>query len=235
MEIPAKDRHAAEKFFAEMFGWGEFAHMDEYMYSTFAAGNMGGGFADISDTRKPGTVVFYVLSPDIDADIQAAEANGGKVMIAKMPIPGDSFIAWIADPAGNSIGLIQAGPSDQQPKSCGQNIVHIEIPAQSRDTSAKFFQKLFGWDFNHMDEMQYSMAETGTDIGVGYPDFSDMYKAGDIIIYVASHDLAADAKKITNLGGQVMGEPMEVPGMGAFLIFADPNGNRLALWKSAQA
>ena len=36
--------------------------------------------------------------------------NGGKVLMPKMPVPGMGSVAWIADPEGNPLGLIQPDP-----------------------------------------------------------------------------------------------------------------------------
>ncbi len=110
--------------------------------------------------------------------------------------------------------------------------VHIEIPAQSRTSSAEFYNKVFGWEFQHLTEPgPYSMAETGN-VGVGLPDVSDDYKVGDVIIYLDSDDIAADLKKIEDAGGKRLSEPMKIGEMGEMVFFADPAGNRLALWKT---
>lgn len=115
-----------------------------------------------------------------------------------------------------------------------RSIVHIEIPAQSREASAAFYSKLFGWNCQHMSEpTPYTLAETGN-VGVGIPDTGDMYKAGDVILYVSSEDIAADLKRIEEAGGKKLSEPSKVGEMGEMAFFADPTGNRLALWQARQ-
>jgi hypothetical protein len=110
-------------------------------------------------------------------------------------------------------------------------IVHIEIPAHSRPASAEFYHKVFGWEFQHLTEPgPYSMAETGN-VGVGVPDVGEEYKVGDVIVYLGSEDIAADLKKIEEAGGKRLTEAIKVGEMGEMAFFADPAGNRLALWK----
>jgi predicted enzyme related to lactoylglutathione lyase len=42
-------------------------------------------------------------------------------------------------------------------------------------------------------------------------------------------------KQIEKHGGKGLSPVMEVPGFGALVFFADPTGNRLALWKGNEA
>ena len=44
-------------------------------------------------------------------------------------------------------------------------------------------------------------------------------------------DLAAYRKRITDAGGKILVEEQQVPGMGAFSLFADPEGRVLGMWK----
>ncbi len=114
-------------------------------------------------------------------------------------------------------------------------IVHIEIPAQSRAGSAEFYHKVFGWEFQHMtDPSPYSMSESENKVGLGLPDVDDTYKPGNVIVYLDSDDVAADLKKIEAAGGKRLSEPFKVGEMGEMAFFADPTGNRLALWKNLQ-
>ena len=116
-----------------------------------------------------------------------------------------------------------------------RNVVHIEIPAQNRESLARFYQNVFGWDFQHLtDPSPYTMGETGNKIGLGLPDLGNEYQPGNVIIYLDSDDIAADLRKIEAAGGKRLSEPFNVGEMGEMAFFSDPTGNRLALWKSLQ-
>ena len=52
-----------------------------------------------------------------------------------------------------------------------------------------------------------------------------------ITIYVQVDDLSAYLKKAEALGGKTIVPPQEVPGMGRFAWFADPEGTAVGLWK----
>ncbi len=113
-----------------------------------------------------------------------------------------------------------------------REIVHVEIPAASREAAAKFYSDVFGWNFEHVAEpVPYTTFQSGT-IGGGFPDLSNDYKPGDVVVYIASDDLDTDLKQIAAHGGHSIGPKLAVPGMGWFAFFADPTGNRLALWQA---
>jgi predicted enzyme related to lactoylglutathione lyase len=46
-------------------------------------------------------------------------------------------------------------------------------------------------------------------------------------------DLAAYRKKSVAGGGKICVDEQEVPGMGAFSLFTDPEGRMMGLWKAA--
>lgn len=113
-----------------------------------------------------------------------------------------------------------------------RNIVHLEIAAQSRPDSAKFYADVFGWDFQHMEEPAlYTMMTTGN-MTVGLPDIGEEYRQGDVIVYVESDDLAADLEHIERAGGKRLSQVFPVGNFGEMAFFSDPTGNRLALWKA---
>ena len=114
-----------------------------------------------------------------------------------------------------------------------RNIVHVEIPAASVEGAGKFYQELFGWKFQPMPEMNYTMWEAGDgDEYGGFPQVSDDNPAGQVLVYIASDDIDADLKNVKKLGGKVLHEKTEIPGMGWFGIFKDPTGNVLAVYTS---
>ena len=51
--------------------------------------------------------------------------------------------------------------------------------------------------------------------------------------YVAVDDLAAYRAKVVEAGGKIIVEEQQVPGMGSFALFADPDGRVTGMWKMA--
>jgi uncharacterized protein len=114
-----------------------------------------------------------------------------------------------------------------------RNIVHVEIPAANLEAAAGFYQNLFGWKIQPVPEMNYTMWEAGNgDEYGGFPQVSDDSPAGQVLVYIDSDDIDADLKNVQKLGGKVLNQKTEIPGMGWFGIFKDPTGNVLALYTS---
>lgn len=106
VEIPARDTKAASSFYAELFGW-NMETDDQFDYTMFSPGDgPGGGFVTIDGEKtKPGDVVVYVDTDDLDATIAKAESLGATTVVAKTEIPGMGWFAVIVDPSGNKLGL----------------------------------------------------------------------------------------------------------------------------------
>ncbi|MBI5824182.1 MAG: VOC family protein [Chloroflexi bacterium] len=113
-----------------------------------------------------------------------------------------------------------------------RNVVHVEIPAANVESAGKFYADLFGWKLQPMLEMKYTMWEAADGTGGGFPEVSDEFPAGQVLVYIASDDIDADLKNVKKLGGKVLREKTEIPGMGWFGIFQDPTGNVLAVYAS---
>lgn len=113
-----------------------------------------------------------------------------------------------------------------------RDIVHIEIPTSNSKESAEFYEKLFGWHMEHVEEMDYTMFDPREGPGGGFTHVDENTKPGDVLIYINSDDIEADLKKAEELGGMIVQEKMEIPATGWFGIFKDPTGNNIALYTS---
>jgi len=113
-----------------------------------------------------------------------------------------------------------------------RNVVHVEIPAANVQSAAKFYQDLLGWKIQPVPEMNYVMWEAADGSGGGFPEVNADNPAGQVLVYIDSDDIDADLKNVKKLGGKVLCEKTEIPGMGWFGIFRDPTGNVLALYTS---
>jgi uncharacterized protein len=107
VEFQVQDREAAEKFLGELFGW-EFTHHSAQNYSTFDPGNgVTGGINVLEDALgDPGTVLIYVESEDVSADLRKAESLGAEVLVPRTLVPGMGWLGMFVDPAGNRVALL---------------------------------------------------------------------------------------------------------------------------------
>jgi predicted enzyme related to lactoylglutathione lyase len=58
-------------------------------------------------TAKGQVPINYVQVESVDEFLERAVKNGGSVIMPKQHVPTVGYLGWIADPAGNPVGLIQ--------------------------------------------------------------------------------------------------------------------------------
>ena len=116
----------------------------------------------------------------------------------------------------------------------GTPVVHWEFWSKDAASVSDFYSKVFGWKITTMPPMNnYHMVDTGgggINGGIMTPDRSGPWP-GNMSFYIDVDDLAAYRKKITDAGGRIVVEEQEVPGMGSFSLFADPEGRVIGIWK----
>ncbi len=105
IEIPAGDPSTAGKFYEELFGWKitREESMDYVMWEPEQ--EPGGGFTALNPDIKPGDILLYVDSPDIEADLKKAKELGGEIVMGRSEIPGIGWYGIFKDPTGNRIGI----------------------------------------------------------------------------------------------------------------------------------
>jgi uncharacterized protein len=120
-------------------------------------------------------------------------------------------------------------------------VVHFEMPFGDRERMAKFYQAAFGWRFQMLGtEMGNYVVATTTEtddagpkkpgaINGGFyprkPDWPAQYPS----IVIAVGDINESITQVTAAGGTVLGEPMEIPGIGRYVSFTDTEGNRVSM------
>jgi uncharacterized protein len=108
IEFPAADPKEASGFYTGLFGWKHEEFPGGYiMFDT--GDNLGGGYNPVGTSGlfevKPGEVLVYVNTDDIEGSLAKAEELGGKTVTPKSPIPGMGWYGIFEDPTGNKVGL----------------------------------------------------------------------------------------------------------------------------------
>jgi predicted enzyme related to lactoylglutathione lyase len=110
-------------------------------------------------------------------------------------------------------------------------IVHVEFAASDPKAAGKFYGDLFGWKIEVDPQFDYVTFATEPGPGGGFPRVDgEMYKPGDVLVYVATDDIEATLARAGSLGGKTLVPKTEIPGTGWFAVFADPTGNRVGLF-----
>ena len=109
-------------------------------------------------------------------------------------------------------------------------IQHHEWNTRNPKRLQTFYGKIFDWKFNDKVMPGYTLIDGIGGIFEITPDMGDM-PAG-ITNYVNVDDLDAKEKLVRAAGGTIYKSKQEVPNMGWFTIFADPDGNTVAMWQA---
>ncbi|TMG86706.1 MAG: VOC family protein [Betaproteobacteria bacterium] len=119
----------------------------------------------------------------------------------------------------------------------GRPVVHWELMSKDPAKLSDFYTKIFGWKIQHIPEVNYRQVETGSEGGINggilKPEREGPWP-GNMTLYIAVEDLAPYRKSIIAAGGKIHVEEQEVPGMGSFSLFTDPEGRMMGLWKSVK-
>lgn len=114
MEFASVDPSRTRKFLEDVFGW-EFQSMPGMEYHVYAAPDGPGGAVMPPNPERPGGLLSYILSEDLDADLRKIEAAGGRVRIPKKDIPGVGWWALFEEPTGIVLALFQTAAPDRGP------------------------------------------------------------------------------------------------------------------------
>jgi predicted enzyme related to lactoylglutathione lyase len=121
-------------------------------------------------------------------------------------------------------------------------VVHFEMPYEDSNRLVKFYSQAFGWQMQKFgsDMGDYvTAATTETDenrmvktpgaINGGFfpkkPDWPAQYPS----VVIAVDNIKEAMKKVADAGGKVLGDPVEISGVGQYVSFTDTEGNRVSI------
>jgi predicted enzyme related to lactoylglutathione lyase len=120
-------------------------------------------------------------------------------------------------------------------------VVHFELPYENRERIARFYEAAFGWQLQMLGEEMgnYVVATTATAdakpgapagaINGGFFQRKADWPAQHPSVVVAVEDIDAGMARVSKAGGEVLGEPMDIPGVGRYVAFFDTERNRLSM------
>ena len=121
------------------------------------------------------------------------------------------------------------------------SVVHFEMPYDDAARVTAFYRSAFGWNTETLGaEMGHYVLATTTATGARGPTTPGAINGGLFkrsadkpaqfpSVVIAVDDIRASMDKVRKAGGNVLGEPMEIPGVGQYVSFMDPEGNRVSM------
>ena len=130
-------------------------------------------------------------------------------------------------------------------------VVHFEMPYMDRERAARFYAAAFGWTHEMLgpemgDYMLVTTALPGNEARVVPQAVPGVINGGLFpfkadgpmqhpSVVLGVDDLRAAMARIVAAGGEVLGEPMAIPGVGDYVAFVDTEGNRNSLMQPSMS
>jgi predicted enzyme related to lactoylglutathione lyase len=121
------------------------------------------------------------------------------------------------------------------------SVVHFEMPYDDPARVAKFYEQAFGWQTQTLGaEMGNYVLATTTEtdqsgpkkpgaINGGFFQKKTDWPAQHPSVVIAVDSITVAIENVRQAGGTVLGEPVEIPGVGQYVSFMDTEGNRVSM------
>lgn len=116
-------------------------------------------------------------------------------------------------------------------------VVHFEMPAKDKKRVSEFYTKAFGWNMEQLgndmgnyilagttETDENNMVKTPGAINGGFFEYKDdeLSRAPHIVISV--DDIKESIGAVEQAGGKIIGEQMDIPGIGQYVSIRDTEG-----------
>jgi predicted enzyme related to lactoylglutathione lyase len=237
-ELGTKDTAVAKKFYSSLFRW------------TTKENDMGGGMIyTIFQLDGKDIVGLYTLDPqhptppgwlsyvnvkNADKTANRVKELGGSLIFPPTEIPNIGKFALIKDLQGASFGIWQSG------KHIGAQIIDErgamvwnELVTSDVKSAKDFYTRLFDWETEEMKMERFvyttfKVDQKGTGGMLPTPPEAKGLKP-TWTIYFSVEDCDKTADQVQSLGGTIMKPPEDIPKIGRFAIFKDPQDAMFAV------
>jgi predicted enzyme related to lactoylglutathione lyase len=250
-ELMTPDPSGAKAFYDAVVGWridtasavpgGE---VDYRMIKRSDGGNVGGMLAMSQDMLdhggKPGWF-GYVDVRDVDSAAQAMVDAGGAIHMGPQDMEGVGRMAMVADPWGASLYMMTPTPPADKPDAKSdvfsvtkaQHVRWNELWSTDQDGAVALYSRLFGWTQEGAMPMgpmgDYLFIQQGC-VGIGAIAKAQPGGEGSRWQYfIGVDDIDRACGAVVSGGGELLGDPQQIPG-GEFSVYAhDPQGATFGL------
>jgi uncharacterized protein len=121
-------------------------------------------------------------------------------------------------------------------------VVHFEVPFDDKERARGFYKKVFGWKFQDMPEMNYTMCrscevdenqmplESGAINGGMYK--RDGKSANSPVLVLDVENVDSKISEVKANGGKLTMEKRKVGEMGYYAQVKDTEGNIIGIWEN---
>jgi len=242
-DLMTDDPKAARDFYGQLIGWGtqEYEGGDQPYAMWTNEGTPLGGVMEMPEevcaAGAPPHWMAYVSVDDIEETVLKVKEAGGSVLHEATEVPGAGAFAVLADPQGAAFAVYRSANPENQDSTTDTEVGTFswnELATSDYKGGFSFYSDLFGWEPQEAMDMGpggiYQIyGQGGTPLGGMFNMPEEMPGPPMWLYYVSVGDVNSSVAKVTELGGQVLNGPMEVPGGDLIAQCVDPQGALFAL------
>jgi predicted enzyme related to lactoylglutathione lyase len=233
VDLFTSDPDTSKAFYGRLFGWTAEDAGEEYGgYITFSKDGVpvAGGMRNDGRQGMPDVWSVYLATDDAKATVEAAEANGGGVIVPAMDVGELGSMAVVTDAGQAAIGIWQPGLHR------GFGLIGepgapawFQLSTRDYEASVRFYREVFRWDTHVMSdsaELRYTTLGEGDTALAGIMDSTSFLPDGVPAywsVIFAVEDTDAALATIVDLGGSVVRPAADTP-YGRLAQAADPTG-----------
>jgi predicted enzyme related to lactoylglutathione lyase len=244
-DLATRDPDGATRFYGEIFNWRfEKSEGSPYLH-IISADQMIGGVRHMGpDEPGPTSWLGYVVCDDVAATVAKLTAANGKVLVPPTTMPDVGTFAVTADPSGGVFAPWKSARPGEDVEKPGMaqpfTFCWDELLTTDLDAAAKFYAAVFDWTPHAADmgggttytllQRPGTKNERGEPIGAG-----GMMKAPPGVPYsfwlpyVAVENTDEITDKAKRLGATVSVPPTDIPNIGRFSCWMDPQHAPIAV------
>jgi predicted enzyme related to lactoylglutathione lyase len=238
VDLSTTDVDAAAAFYGALFGWEAVAAgppEETGGYRLFMKdGRSVGGVMRAMQPGQPVAWSTYFWADDLDATAAKVRDAGGQVIVEPMDVTSAGRMGFFVDPTGAAFGAWQPGDNrGAQVVNEPGALVWNELQTRGIEQAKPFYAAVFGLeghtsDMGPMRYTEWKLGDRTVGGGMDFPPDVPPQVPPFWQVYFGVEDTDAALARITELGGSVVMEPIDIPA-GRFAMAADPQGGNFAV------
>ncbi|MDX6597890.1 MAG: uncharacterized protein QOE87_1777 [Gaiellales bacterium] len=231
IDLASTDAAGATEFYCDLFGWTATEPIENAggYRMLLRDGRQVAGLAPVWGDTDGSTWSTYVASADADQTCAAAVAGGGEVVMDAMDVLTAGRMAVLRDPTGAQVSVWQAGDHrGYEVHSEPGAPIWSELVTRDLASAHDFYHSVFGWTAleDDFDGVPYTVWKRHGKLVGGALEMDESWPAethSHWMVYIATDDCDAAARRCTELGGTIWHPPGDV-GPGRCALLEDPAG-----------
>jgi uncharacterized protein len=233
-DLATGDPDAAKAFYTGLFGWETEDNPipGDGVYTMLRKRGRAVAALYTPQQEQPNVWLSYVTVESADQAAAAVKEHGGSVEAEPFDVMEVGRMAVIQDPTGAFFAVWEPRAS------IGAEVVNepgaltlTQLNTSDPERAQQFYSAVFGWRFEsvYAGEPPYWGIYNGDRVNAGMMPLQQSGAPPHWLVYFGSENVDDAAGRIRELGGQVVLEPVPIPG-GRILVAQDPTGAFFALF-----